>query len=592
METVQGIPVFPGVAICPAFVLDREGFRIPQHAIAKDAVPAEIARLDECLREVVEDLDFSQRAVEEKLGPEVGGIFSAHRLLVADKNLRKKIVAVVESSHVNVEQAVHVVLEQYASVFRTMRTQHFADRGADIADIERRILGKLVGDRLEALKGVDHQVAVMAHDLTPSETAGFNPKIIRGIVTETGGQTSHTAIIAGAMQIPAVVGVGTLPPVTDGDTVIIDGDRGVLIVAPDEPTLQKYHAYVRDAVQRERRWESLKGVPADTSDGQHVVLLGNIEFPHEAQACLDNGAEGIGLYRTEFLFLAHERTPTEDEQYEAYSEVLRIIGPERPVTFRTLDLGADKVEKNSTRRPEANPFLGLRSIRLSLKNRPLFEAQLRAMLRASTLGDLRIMFPLITSLRELRQAKLILREVMEDLEEEGIPFNRKIKVGMMVEVPAAAVLTPQFAPYVDFFSIGTNDLIQYTLAVDRTNEVVAPMYSASDPAVLRLIYHCVKAALEKKKSVSVCGEMSGDPMYVQFLLGIGVRQLSCAPHNIPSVKQEVRRTDTKAARKIYHNILRIESAPAITKYLRSCMPDHQIADNRPGGDSVYAKVSP
>jgi phosphotransferase system enzyme I (PtsI) len=590
METVQGIPVFPGVAICPAFVLDREGFRIPKHTIAPDAVLQEVARLDQCLVEVTDDLARSAKAVEEKLGPEVAGIFAAHKLLVGDPNLRRKIVGVVETTHVNVEQAVHQVLEQYANVFRSMRSQHFADRGADVADIERRILGKLVGDRLHALHGVDHQVAVLAHDLTPTETAGFNPKLIRGIVTETGGQTSHTAIIAGAMQIPAIVGVGSLPPVTDGDTVIIDGDRGVMIVSPDEPTLQKYHAYVRDGVQRERRWDSLRDLPADTTDGKHVTLLGNIEFPHEAQACLDKGAEGIGLYRTEFLFLAKDEPPTEDEQYEAYAEVLRIMGPDRPVTFRTLDLGADKVERGSKRKPEANPFLGLRSIRLSLKNRPLFETQLRAMLRASVLGDLRIMFPLVTTLRELRQAKLILREVMEDLEEDGVPFNPKIKVGMMVEVPASAVLAPSFADYVDFFSIGTNDLIQYTLAVDRTNEVVAPLYSASDPAVLRLIYHCVRAALEKGKSVSVCGEMSGDPMYVQYLLGIGVTHLSCAPHNIPSVKQEIRRTNMAQARKVVKRVQRIESAPAVTKYLRSCMPDHQIADNRPWGDATVAQV--
>src|SRR5262245_16856233 len=367
METVQGIPVFPGVAICPAFVLDREGFRIPKHTIAPEAVPAEIARLDDCLREVEGDLVQSAAAIEQKLGPEVAGIFSAHRLLVADPNLRKKIVAVVENTHVNVEQAVHQVLEQYANVFRSMRSQHFADRGADVADIERRILGKLVGDRLSALHDIDHQVAVLAHDLTPTETAGFNPKIIRGIVTETGGQTSHTAIIAGAMQIPAVVGVGSLPPVIDGETVIIDGDRGVLIVNPDEPTKQKYLAYVRDGVQRERRFDSLRDLPADTVDGKHITLLGNIEFPHEAKACLEKGAEGIGLYRTEFLFLAKDEPPSEDEQYEAYAEVLQIMGPERPVTFRTLDLGADKIERSSKRKPEANPFLGLRSIRLSLK---------------------------------------------------------------------------------------------------------------------------------------------------------------------------------------------------------------------------------
>jgi phosphotransferase system enzyme I (PtsI) len=255
------------------------------------------------------------------------------------------------------------------------------------------------------------------------------------------------------------------------------------------------------------------------------------------------------------------------------------MGPNRPVTFRTLDLGADKLDPNHSHQ-EPNPFLGLRSLRLSLKNRPLFVTQLRALLKVSVRGDVRIMFPLVTTLKELRQAKLILREVMEDLDEEGVPYRRDIPVGMMVEVPAAAVLAPHFAEHVDFFSIGTNDLIQYTLAVDRTNVNVAALYSASDPAVLRLVLHCVKAAREKRKPVSVCGEMSGDPMYAQFLVGIGVRTLSCAPHNIPAVKREVRRISASNAKRTAIRVFRIDNAPDITKFLRSWMPDHQIADNR------------
>jgi phosphotransferase system enzyme I (PtsI) len=308
-----------------------------------------------------------------------------------------------------------------------------------------------------------------------------------------------------------------------------------------------------------------------------VKLLGNIEFPHETQHCNDYGADGIGLYRTEFLYLSRTSAPTEDEHFAAYSEVLKAIGPERPVTFRTLDLGADKVEHGSKRSPEANPFLGLRSVRLSLKNPAMFKIQLRAMLRASVLGDLRIMFPLISTLRELRRCKMILRDVMEDLEEEGAPFRRDIPVGMMMEVPSAALLAPLFAQHVDFFSIGTNDLIQYTLAVDRTNADVATLYSASDPAVLRLVKRVVDAARTRGIPVNLCGEMSGDPTYSALLVGLGLRQMSVTPHNIPAVKQAIRRINVREARRLADRVLRLDSAADITKYLRSKMPDDRAA---------------
>ncbi|HVJ80059.1 MAG TPA: phosphoenolpyruvate--protein phosphotransferase, partial [Planctomycetia bacterium] len=577
MESAHGIAVFPGVAIGPAFLLDRDGLHIPRRFIDAEEIPAEIARLDESLAALIKDIDADARAVEEKLGREVAQIFQAHRALVADPHLREQIVAKIEGSRHAAEYAVRQVFAHYADVFRSMHGSPFADRASDMQDLERRTLGKLIGDPMQVLRGRNHDVVVIARDLTPSETVSFDPKIVKGMATESGGRTSHTAIVAGAMEIPAVVGLGALPEVADGETVIVDGNRGVLIVGPDEPTLQRYHAYAREQIRQDRERQELRALPATTLDGHEVKLLGNIEFPHETQHCHDYGADGIGLYRTEFLYLSRTTAPTEEEHYAAYSEVLKAMGPERPVTFRTLDLGADKVEHGSKRRPEANPFLGLRSVRLSLKNPAMFKIQLRAMLRASVLGDLRIMFPLISTLRELRRCKMILRDVMEDLEEEGAPFRRDIPVGMMMEVPSAALLAPLFAQHVDFFSIGTNDLIQYTLAVDRTNADVATLYSASDPAVLRLVKRVVDAARTRGIPVNLCGEMSGDPTYAALLVGLGLRQMSVTPHNIPAVKQAIRRINVREARRLADRVLRLDSAADITKYLRSKMPDDRAA---------------
>jgi phosphoenolpyruvate-protein phosphotransferase (PTS system enzyme I) len=412
-------------------------------------------------------------------------------------------------------------------------------------------------------------VVVLAHDLTPSEAASLNPQLVRGLVTETGGRTSHTAIVAGALEIPTVVGLGRHPQVEDGTTVVVDGHRGVLIIAPDQPTLQQYERSQVLERQQARSLEGLRNLPAVTRDGCRVKLFGNIEFPPEAQHCAEKGAEGIGLYRTEFLYLDRATPPTEEEQFTAYAAVVRAIGPGRPVTFRTLDLGADKLNHDPDRVKEPNPFLGLRSIRLSLREPELFKTQLRAILRASVLGDVRIMFPLVSTLREIRRCRMILADVMEDLEEENIPFQRNLPVGMMVEVPSAALLAEQFARHVDFFSIGTNDLIQYTLAVDRTNETVASLYSPSDPAVLRLVRRVVVAAEKNNVAVTVCGEMSGDPIYAPLLVGLGVRQFSLTPHNIPQVKRVIRSVTLTESRGIATHALRLDYAPDITKLLRN-----------------------
>lgn len=569
METTRGIGVFSGVAIGPALVLDQQGLSISRTRVAADRVAEEVTRLDKCLKGLAQEIEENAQLVTNRLGSEVSMIFEAHRHMIGDPHLYKQIVELIESEQYSAESAVRKVLSHYVDFFRDLNNSQFADRATDIRDIEGQILRRLLGDTRSRLAALKSEAVLIAHDLTPSETAALNPEFVLGFATETGGRTSHTAIVAGAMEIPAVVGLGKLPAnLAQGQTVIVDGYRGMFIVDPDDETLDRYQNSARDLRLFEESLEKLRALPAETKDGVRVQLMGNIEFPQESEHCISRGADGIGLYRTEFLYMNRDAPPTEEEHIEAYSSVLHDMGPEVPVVFRTMDLGADKLLKGQEF-PEPNPFLGLRSIRLSLNNLDVFKTQLRALLRVSTLGDVRIMFPLVSTILELRRCRMVLSDVMEDLEEEGVEFRRDIPVGMMVEVPSAALLADQFAKLVDFFSIGTNDLIQYTLAVDRTNETVAPLYNASDPAVLKMVRNVVRVAQQNGIPVNVCGEMSGDPVYTLLLLGMGLRQFSVTPHNIPEIKKIIRSVTIGEAERVARRVQRFETAGEILRYMRS-----------------------
>ncbi len=462
-------------------------------------------------------------------------------------------------------------MRRYAKALESIEGGYLADRVADLFDIEKRILRHLLGQRREQLRDLREPVVVLAHDLTPSETATLDPHRVHAFATEAGGRASHTAIVAGVLDIPAVVGLGPfITDVSGGDIVIVDGHRRLTHHRSrrgDAGSATSRPAPVSAATRTSST--ELRHLPAETRDGVRVALLGNIEFPQESGPCLDRGAEGVGLYRTEFLYLGKQTDPTEAEHLEAYLTVLRTMGPQRPVVIRTLDLGADKFLPRAERAAqERNPFLGLRSVRLCLRNLTLFKTQMRAILRASAFGDVRIMFPMISTLLELRQCKMILAEVKEDLEEEGIAFNPRLPVGTMIEVPSAAILAEQMAREVDFFSVGTNDLIQYTLAADRNNETVAALYSPGDPAVLRLIEGVVRAAAKYNIAVNVCGEMSGEPLYTMLLLGLGLRQLSVTPHNIPEIKRVLRAVTAEEAGAVAQEAMRLETARDVNNYLR------------------------
>jgi phosphotransferase system enzyme I (PtsI) len=519
------------------------------------------------LESVEHEIARSRDSVAKELGDQYGAIFAAHLQMLQDVRLRDELEQMVRQRHYSPEYAVSRTLRKYAKVFESLDNSYLAQRAHDIFDIEKRLLRSLLGRRREVLSKLTSPVVVLAHNLTPSETANLDRKSVLGFVTEIGGAGGHTAIVAHGMEIPAVVGTGPfLSDVSGGDLVIIDGDRGQVILQPDEETIARYEHNLEEHRSLVVRLSSLKELPAETTDGVRIQLYGNIEFPQEATQCVDRGSDGIGLYRTEFLYLGSDVEPTEEDHYQAYADVIRQVG-NLPVVIRTLDLGADKMSQCARPDEETNPFLGLRSIRLSLRNLPLFRTQLRAILRASALGDVRVMFPLITTVMELRQAKMVLADVLEDLKENDVPC-REIPVGMMVEVPAAVVMLDTFVGEVDFLSIGTNDLAQYALAVDRSNKDVAALYNSCDPAVLRLIDMAVRAAAKKSIKTTLCGQMSGNAIYTMLLLGLGLRELSLSSSAIPEVKKVCRSVSIEHCEQVARHALSLEHARDVKNYLR------------------------
>lgn len=568
MEIKRGIPVSPGVALGPAFVVETEGIHIPRRFIDQAQCGHEIERLRQALSEAVREARTNQEAISEKVGKQYGAIFAAHALLIEDPELIRELEESISQKRFAAEYAVSRTMRRHAKAMESLNHPMFSTRASDLFDIEKSILSHLVGEQGDPLANLTEPVIMLAHDLTPSETANLNPRMVYAFATESGGKASHTAIMAGVLEIPAVVGLGKfLMDVSGGDEVIVDGNRGVVILNPDEETRERYLVLQRQFGTFAKRLNELRDLPAETRDGVRLTLMGNIEFPQEAGHCTERGADGVGLYRTEFLYLNKTAFPDENEQYEAYMSVLHALAG-KPVVIRTLDLGADKWFNKSDMPTEKNPGLGLRSVRLCLRNLALFKTQMRAILRASHHGDVRIMFPMVSTLMELRQCKMILADVKEELEEDRFAFNRKLPIGTMIEVPAAALMAEEMAKEVNFFSIGTNDLIQYTLAADRTNESVASLYSAGDPSVLRLIDHVIRAAQKHQIDVSVCGEMSGDPIYTMLLLGLGLRQMSMTPQNIPEIKKIIRTVSIEESKLIAQEAMRFETARDVNNYLR------------------------
>ena len=568
MEIKKGIAVSPGIAIAKSLVIDAEDYRIPRRSIKPSQRMIEIQRARNAFRDAANELtrlEKEQDAVEQH---KIKDIFAVHLRFLRDRSLRRKVTDFIQSESITAEYAVSTTMREIASHFTKVKDPYISERAADIYDIERRLLSQLLGRKREDVGHLTEEVIIVARELSPTQTAGFNKRFVKGIAADAGGRTSHAAIVARSLGIPAVLALEDFTEsVSGGDTVIIDGNRGIAIVNPNDETIRQYEEYSREFVELEQRLDTIREKPAITRDGVRITLLGNIEFPGEAEQVLERGGEGIGLYRTEFLYLNRPTDPTEEEHYQAYAETVSVF-KHRPVIIRTVDLGADKYTQSKRFAPEPNPFLGLRSIRFCLQNLMMFKAQLHAILRASVLGEVKIMFPLITNLQELMQTKMILRDVMEDLDEESVPYNREIKIGIMIETPSAALTAYTLARDADFFSIGTNDLIQYTLAVDRGNELVSTIYSAADPAVLRLIRTVAQDAHKAQIDISICGEMASEPEYIMLLLGMGIRTLSLTPPMIPEIKQIIRSVTIEDCNSLARKVISMNSERQVSSYLR------------------------
>ncbi len=568
MNLKKGISASPGVAIGSALVVDTEEYRIPRRTVAPAEIPAQLRTLAAALEASKQEVAELSAAVARKHGEKTAEILAFHGAFIAEAQLRTRVVELIEKHGYSAAYAFSRVMNDWQKQFLAVADPYLRSRVIDLYDIEKRVLRHILGRAREDITRLTEPVIVVAHDITPSQAVSLDRRHILGMVLNAGGAASHTAIIARMIGIPTVVGLNDVTSeVSGGELLVVDGTHGIVVLSPDDETVERYRQQQQQDAVYEQSLVELRDLPAVTRDRVRINLLANIELANEARAAMDTGAEGIGLYRTEFIYLASDALPGEDQQYEILRAAVR-HARNAPLTIRTMDLGAEKMARFMQTTHDPNPVLGLRSLRYCLQHLDLFRTHLRAILRAAVDGNVKIMFPMITTLMELRQAKATLNDVIEDLQEEGLPTPSRPVIGMMVETPAAAMQAIAFSREVAFFSIGTNDLTQYTLAVDRANERVAHLYAAHNPAVLRLVRDVVLAAKKAEIEVNVCGEMAGIPLYTELLLGLGLRQLSMAPKEIPAIKRIIRRTNLRRCEAIARKVLRFDADRQIHNYLR------------------------
>ena len=567
---IQGISGSRGVAVGNVYRYIQEEIVIPDYTVAEDKVEEEIGKFAAAMAATLKQLDTIRQKALDEMGPEEAAIFEAHMQIAQDPSLSDGIKSLVESGHTNVVAATAQTIETFANIFLGMEDPYMRERGADIKDIGDRLMRNMLGMNPRGLSHISGEVILVAQDLAPSDTASLDKNVVKGIVTAAGGPTSHAAIMARTLEIPAVMGVGDIESFVDGDKAVVLGTDGIVEINPSDADWAEYTNQAAAFQEELKRLRESANLDATTTDGHYVELFGNIGKAKDAKNALTMGAQGIGLYRTEFLYMENDELPAEDVQFEEYKKVAQDMKG-KPVIIRTMDIGGDKELKCLDLPSEMNPFLGYRAIRISLNRPDIFKVQLRALLRASAFGDIHIMYPMIASVEEVKQANAMLDECKEELTAEGKEFNKDIKVGIMIEVPAAAVISPILAKYVDFFSIGTNDLCQYTLAVDRMNEAIGSLYQPLHPGVIRLIKHVIDASHEQGKFTGMCGELASDPVATMILLGLGLDEFSMTASSIPLIKNILRSVSKAECEEVANKALTMDTAEEITGYAKSVL---------------------
>ena len=566
-EYIEGIPASPGIVIGRAFILDTQRPHVAAESIPPERIEEEVDLFKEAIADVRSELKKLQASLEEEMGRDHARIFDAHLMILEDSLVVDETIKRVREERLSAALALTETIGSVTAAMERTEDEYLRERVYDIKDIERRLLMRLLGREADSVHRLREDVIVVARELAPTHTASMHKERVVGFATEAGGRTSHAAIMARSLEIPAVVGLGRVTDLIDqGESIIVDGTLGLVVHKYDQAVLDYYLERKRQYEEFERNLLKLKDYPAVTRDGRKFELAANIEIPDEVESALAHGAEGIGLFRTEYLFIARDNPPSEDEQYEAYRRVVETMAPSS-VVIRTLDVGGDKFGPRGTVHREENPFLGWRGIRYSLAKPDLFMRQLRAILRASAHGSVRIMFPMISSLHEVRDAKQVLEAARQELTARGEKFSEDVEVGVMIETPAAASIADMIAEEVDFMSIGSNDLVQYTLAVDRGNDRVAYLYDEYHPAVLRLLDQTVRAAKKRRRWIGLCGEMAGNPLTVLLLIGLGLNELSTSPLMLPEIKSIVRATSYNSARKTLQKALQMKTGSEVRRYL-------------------------
>lgn len=568
MNVLKGIPASPGIVIGKAFLLDSEELNIPKRSIKKSDIALEIARFEDALIQTRTEILKIQEKIENEMDSKHAEIFSAHLLVLEDRMVIEEVISRIKKEKLAVEYVFLDVLKNYAKVFSKIKDQYLKERISDVEDVGKRVLRNLIGRRKSSLPEVKDKVIIVAYDLSPSDTASMHKKNVLGFVTDIGGRTSHTAIMAKSLEIPAVLGLENVTKLAkNSDLLIIDGTNGLVIINPDRKTQDKYLKKIENIQKSGEGLLDLKDSPSETKDGRKIALEANIEFPNEVESALAHGACGIGLYRSEFFYMDRKSLPTEEEQYQAYKKVVENTKPGE-VVVRTMDLGGDKFVSHLEIPYEMNPFLGWRAIRFSLAKPDIFKVQLRAILRASAHGKIKIMYPMISGVEEVRQSNKLLEECKKELSNKKIEFDKKIEVGAMIEIPSAAITADAIAKEVSFFSIGTNDLIQYALAVDRVNEKIAYLYEPTHPGVLRLIKMIIDSGHRNNIWVGMCGEMAGEPHLAAILLGMGLDEFSMSPIAIPQIKRIIRSMTYEGAKKIAQQALEFTTAKEVDDFAR------------------------